>query len=220
MLKSQRYLNLWEQKVGSSSYSMSCISCFNGNVTNCSGGSISCPDSNECLSMFLKITINGSTSGNFFRSCAPKNQCNITGSSSFSGGTMEMAATCCSETDMCTPADPQLPSTNSTQPNGRVCTMCQSINSDGCDTKNTMSCDGNESMCIHFTTTTTVFQTSELAFRGCSTRSICDINQQLFKTNQLMTVYNYVCSEASSNLRFGSIILFVFSFLFNYIFYF
>ncbi|XP_075183282.1 uncharacterized protein LOC142255712 [Anomaloglossus baeobatrachus] len=136
-------------------YSMSCISCFNGNVTNCSGGSISCPENNECLSMFLKITINGSTSGNFFRSCAPKNQCNITESSSFSGGTMEMAATCCSETDMCTPADPQLPSTNSTQPNGRVCTMCQSINSDGCDTKNTMSCYGNESMCIHFTTTTT-----------------------------------------------------------------
>ncbi|XP_073425942.1 uncharacterized protein [Dendrobates tinctorius] len=196
-------------------YSLSCISCFSGNVTNCFGGSISCPENNECLSMVLKITINGSTAQNFFRSCASKNQCNITGSSSFPGGTMEMAANCCSEMDKCTPTEPQLPTTNNTQLNGIVCTQCQSINSDRCDTKNTMSCYGNESMCIRLATTTTVFQTSALAFRGCATKTICDVNQQLFKTDQLTTVYNYICTSAASSFHSASLILFTFSALFS-----
>ncbi|XP_056399863.1 phospholipase A2 inhibitor and Ly6/PLAUR domain-containing protein-like [Hyla sarda] len=162
----------------------------------------------------MVTTINGATAKNFFRSCAPKNQCNVTGSSSFPGGTLQMASTCCTVENRCTPNEPQFasPATNNTWANGIVCRQCQTINSDRCDTQNSTVCYGNESMCIRLSTITSGYPQEEsvLAFRGCATRSVCDMNQQLFKTSGLSTVYNYICTSAATGLHYGSIILLTF----------
>ncbi|KAM3923132.1 phospholipase A2 inhibitor NAI-like [Leptodactylus fuscus] len=185
--------------------SLSCISCHNGNEATCVGGSVVCPENYQCLSLYMEITINGSTAKNFFRSCAPVNHCNMTGSSSFPDGTLNMAATCCTVQDRCTPSAPLLATTNNTVPNGVVCRQCQSINSDQCNTQNTKQCYGNENMCIRLDTTTTAYETSALAFRGCATRSVCDVKQQLFKTSQLTAAYNYICTSAAAGFQYKSV---------------
>ncbi|XP_077312665.1 phospholipase A2 inhibitor gamma subunit B-like [Lithobates pipiens] len=184
---------------------LSCTKCSSSSNSDCTGGTVNCPADNECSTTYIEIITQNGTSTNIFRSCSPFKQCNMTGSSTFPGGSLRMAISCCSINNTCSPDKPILPQYNTTAQNGKSCSQCLSINSEQCTPDNSMLCTGNETRCMRLARTDIGYQTSALAFQGCATESICILTNQLFTTSGITTTYNYICNGASLGLHHGAL---------------
>ncbi|XP_063798370.1 phospholipase A2 inhibitor NAI-like [Pseudophryne corroboree] len=132
-------------------YALSCNMCINMNDPYCQGSSMDCPADNVCASSYTVTYIyESAVSKVFSRACAPKSQCNISGSASVPNGKIKIRINCC-ETDNCIPPTPTLPEDN-VQRNGLTCETCGSDSSNYCDSDETMQCTGNERRCLLQTT--------------------------------------------------------------------
>ncbi|KAG8540828.1 hypothetical protein GDO81_030244, partial [Engystomops pustulosus] len=132
----------------------------------------------------------------FARSCLPSSQCDINGSFTMKQGTSRLANTCC-RSDSCTPTVPELPAI-STAANGVVCPSCISVGSSWCDMVDTMQCTGDEKMCIAQTTDTGSFK---VAFRGCATKTLCDIGDQSETIRGVTTKTNLTCTNGGMSVQ-------------------
>eukprot|EP00079_Xenopus_tropicalis_P031822 XP_017945593.1 PREDICTED: phospholipase A2 inhibitor subunit gamma B-like [Xenopus tropicalis] len=154
-------------------YSLSCTKCLTQGGTTCSGPSVTCASNEVCASLAISfVTAEMNNVNMFASSCAPQNECDISGGMSFPPSTKVAFASSCCSTDKCTPAPPTLSDAN--QPNGVVCPACVSMNSDPCKTGDTMKCTGNERMC-YSETSTVPGMSGPVSIRGCASKSICDI---------------------------------------------
>ncbi|OCT73595.1 hypothetical protein XELAEV_18036574mg, partial [Xenopus laevis] len=153
-------------------YSLTCTECLSKDGTTCSGPSVTCPSNEVCASLATRVSITGMNNMNLFASsCAPKQECDVSGSISITSTKMEFASSCCS-TDKCTPAKPKLPDV--TKPNGVVCPACLSVNSNPCKAGERMECAGNEKMC-YLETTTLPDNSGPVSLHGCASKSVCDL---------------------------------------------
>ncbi|XP_040183158.1 phospholipase A2 inhibitor and Ly6/PLAUR domain-containing protein-like [Rana temporaria] len=207
-----------------SGFSLSCIKCINFSGTICTGNTETCTSGSSCATSLSTTTL-GSTvaSSTLTRGCSPINQCNITGSLTFTGGNVAIATVCC-DTDSCASAIPTLP-TASTTSNNQTCSTCASSTNDYCSSSDTLQCKGLETQCGRLSTSvksTTGSPISTSVIRGCATPSVCNLlgNQQVTYSDQSVNVaVTTFCSNGSFNLR-GSFYLPAFTafFLFKFLF--
>ncbi|XP_073457870.1 uncharacterized protein [Aquarana catesbeiana] len=204
-----------------SGFSLSCIKCINFSGTVCTGSAETCTSGYSCVTSLSTTTLaSGSPTSTLTRGCAPNNQCNITGSLTFTGGRVAIATVCC-DTDNCASAIPTLPSATSSL-NNLTCSTCASGTSDFCSSSNTLQCTGLETQCGRLSTTTTGSVTSTSVIRGCATPSVCNLlgNQQVtYGDVNVNAVVATFCSNGSFNLHSSFylpafIALFLFKFLF------
>uniref|UniRef100_A0A803J7Y5 Phospholipase A2 inhibitor subunit gamma B-like n=1 Tax=Xenopus tropicalis TaxID=8364 RepID=A0A803J7Y5_XENTR len=153
-------------------YSLTCTECLSWNGMPCSGTSVTCSANEVCASLFMGIFLGTSSISMTASSCAPKEDCGISGSLSFPSSKTTFASSCCS-TDYCTPAKPALPDIVNKY-NGLTCPACVSVESDQCDPGERMLCTGNENMC-YWQTTVWPGVSSDIEMRGCATKSVCDL---------------------------------------------
>ncbi|XP_073459887.1 phospholipase A2 inhibitor and Ly6/PLAUR domain-containing protein-like [Aquarana catesbeiana] len=184
-----------------SGFSISCFKCMTKNGTSCTGSSETCPSGYSCVSAMTVSTLTspGDTGISVFvRGCVPNNQCNITGSITFTGGNVKSATLCC-DTDNCATAVPTLPATN-TKSNGLTCSTCFSLTSESCSPSNILTCTGSETKCGRLSSSITGQLSS---FVGCITPSVCDLlgNQQSkFGSNGDVNLTT-ICSNGSFYLN-------------------
>ncbi|XP_073457873.1 uncharacterized protein [Aquarana catesbeiana] len=171
-----------------SGFSLSCIKCIHSSSTICTGSSETCQSGYSCATtLFVTTPSSGSATSTLTRGCSPNNQCNITGSLTFTGGRVAISTACCN-TDNCASAIPSVPTVNSTLNNLR-CFTCAS--SDNCSSSNTLQCTGLETQCGRLSTSTTGSVTSASTIRGCATPSVCN-----YLGNWNMTFVDYNISAA------------------------
>nr|DBA15794.1 TPA: hypothetical protein GDO54_003258 [Pyxicephalus adspersus] len=131
--------------------------------------------------------------------CSPQTECGINGSISINGGNIKTATSCCMK-DFCIPTLPTLPA-DSSHSNGLRCRSCISTDSTWCYTLANVQCTGNETMCVLQTTEQSGSTSLSMAARGCATKSLCDLKTQVYKTNDLTTVNQYICTSGCHNKR-------------------
>ncbi|XP_040183159.1 phospholipase A2 inhibitor and Ly6/PLAUR domain-containing protein-like [Rana temporaria] len=187
-----------------SGYSLTCTKCIVFSNANCSGSTETClSGAYSCAtSISVNTPTSGSQSSTVTRGCAPNNQCNITGSLTYTGGNVAIATACC-DSDNCTSAIPPLPAANSTS-NSLSCSTCASGSSDYCSSSNTLSCTGLATQCGRMSTTVTGSVSSISTVRGCATPSVCNLlgNQNVvYADTNVNTVVTTYCSNGSFNLR-------------------
>ncbi|MEE6481903.1 hypothetical protein FKM82_013059 [Ascaphus truei] len=172
--------------------------------TSCTGSSISCPADNVCLSSYTVTTVGGiEISTLFTRSCELQSKCDMSGSIIIPNGKIKTTTSCCT-TDNCTPPIPTLPADNGVM-NGLTCRACASADTDECYTSDTLECTGNEKMCLLQTTKKTGAVSSTVAFRGCATKSICNIGSQYVSDGGTNMEVKRSCTDGSVGLHQGFI---------------
>ncbi|XP_053308584.1 phospholipase A2 inhibitor NAI-like [Spea bombifrons] len=181
---------------------LSCTKCMSVSGPSCTGAGVTCPSDNVCVTAYSVTNVAGALTPVFTKDCAPRNQCNITGSITFLYGTVKIATACC-ETDNCNSPVPALPS-NNPQPNGVTCRTCASSNSLYCYTADTMQCQGNETKCLLLEKQLTGAASVKEAIRGCSTESVCSVlgNQQS-SFGDLNIDMKVFCSNGNLGLNSG-----------------
>ncbi|KAM8927843.1 uncharacterized protein RCH25_008151 [Pelodytes ibericus] len=128
------------------------------------------------------------------RNCVLNKYCSLEGSMSYLGNVQsQMGFSCCS-TDNCTPSQPQFRAID-TNPNGLVCRSCLATDSDWCYTDDTIACTGRENMCLLQTTKIRGPVTATTAFRGCATKSICDIRSELVSYGSMSIESKFKCTR-------------------------
>ncbi|KAM8927410.1 testis-expressed protein 101 [Pelodytes ibericus] len=198
--------------------SLSCVNCNSLLGTSCTGSSVTCSSGSICGSQYTVSSAGTLAIYMFVRGCVPQHQCTTNGSITINGGTIKTSISCC-DTAQCTPTTPILPTTSS-QLNGKICRSCASATSDWCYTSDTIQCSGNENMCLLQTTKVTVgSQTSAVAIRGCSTKTICDLGSQSVSDGQSSVTVKFICTSGSIGLRCDSLTPAILSFLLFKLFY-
>ncbi|XP_077312648.1 uncharacterized protein LOC143933575 [Lithobates pipiens] len=198
-----------------SGFSLSCIKCINFSGTICTGSSETCQSGYSCATSLS--TSSGSST--LTRGCSANNQCNITGSLTYTGGNVRISTVCC-DTDNCTSAIPPLPTANSTL-NSLSCSTCASGTSDYCSPSNTLQCTGLETLCGRMSTSLTGSTTSASIVRGCATPSVCNLlgNQKVTYDGNINIAVTTYCSNGSFNLRSSFYLpAFLAFFLFKFLF--
>ncbi|XP_040277284.1 uncharacterized protein LOC120992389 [Bufo bufo] len=90
------------------------------------------------------------------------------------------------------------PTENSTL-NGLGCPSCLSDNSTWCYTDETIQCRGDETMCLLLQTTQeSGSMSTSTAFRGCTTKSFCDLGSQSQNETGSSTEVKFNCTRAST----------------------
>ncbi|XP_040277191.1 phospholipase A2 inhibitor and Ly6/PLAUR domain-containing protein-like [Bufo bufo] len=186
--------------LAATSYALSCTQCMSNEAT-CSGPSITCPSGNQCASTYTETTTAGMKSTSLGRICAPSSQCGFWGSVTLQQGHIRMSTSCCN-TDNCAPDLPTFPTTNST-PNGLVCRSCMSADSSWCYTDDTVQCTGDENRCLLMKTYVSGSMSLSTAFRGCATKSICDIGSQSKSFGGVTSSIKFICTSGDLNGIFG-----------------
>ncbi|XP_063800045.1 phospholipase A2 inhibitor NAI-like isoform X2 [Pseudophryne corroboree] len=191
---------------------LTCISCYNTTSLSCNGTNITCTAGYSCASVHSQVTLAGNISDTFIRTCAPQNECNITGSSTYSDRTLSLRTACCSSDD-CDPEFPSVPdNSTSNKTNDIVCRSCVSETSNWCYTSDTMTCTGEEKKCIREERkiTRNGSNTELLAFRGCATASICNVNQKIVEYGGNTFDSKFICTDGNIGLHnhaFTSVII-------------
>ncbi|KAM3923133.1 phospholipase A2 inhibitor NAI-like [Leptodactylus fuscus] len=197
---------------------ISCQLCVTSMAPTCSGVSVICQPGYVCEARYTNTTISGLSTQVFSRSCSPPINCNVSGTMTIPGGTVQTNSTCCF-TDNCVPSTPTLtaPTSNSTNTtsalNGVKCRSCLTVNSDWCYTTETMSCAGGETACIMHSTIVTGSQPVTMAVRGCATPLLCSIASQSFSTSEFSVMEKYSCTNGGLSLN-GGLLTPMFLFLF------
>ncbi|XP_040271438.1 phospholipase A2 inhibitor subunit gamma B-like [Bufo bufo] len=105
----------------------------------------------------------------FRRACVVQDDCDFKGNRDLYGQTYRVATTCCS-TDGCTPPVPTLlPSSD--EPNGLTCPSCVPNNVTKCNSSETVTCTGNETVCFFLEMKGTTGEVTNMW--GCATQSYC-----------------------------------------------
>ncbi|KAM9299500.1 uncharacterized protein PAF06_016579 [Gastrophryne carolinensis] len=154
-------------------YSLSCTVCTSDSTTSCTGSNITCPSGSLCGSIYT------TTAGKYILFL-----------------------------DLSLPhliikafIKVIVSTTNSTS-NGLVCRTCATADSTWCYTSDTMTCTGNENMCILQTTKISVgSQSASAALRGCATKSMCDIGSQSQSAGGASTEVKFICTSGSFGLH-------------------
>ncbi|XP_069803320.1 phospholipase A2 inhibitor NAI-like isoform X2 [Dendropsophus ebraccatus] len=178
---------------------LSCTECISTIFSSCSGPSVTCPSGYQCGSTYTKSFEGGMTSTVFVRSCMPSSHCNLVGSISQQQGQIKTVSSCCN-TANCNPTVPALPTPGSNL-NGVVCRSCLSAKSDWCYTKDTISCTGNENMCLLQTSKITGSVSLSTAIRGCATKSLCDLGSQSYSANGESTDIKFTCTSGGISVH-------------------
>ncbi|XP_044134624.1 phospholipase A2 inhibitor NAI-like [Bufo gargarizans] len=184
--------------LAATSYALSCTQCFSKETT-CSGPSITCPSDHQCGSAYTETTIVGVKSTSLTRSCSPSSQCDLKGSVRIQQGHMRVSTSCCN-TDNCAPNTPTYPTTSS-NPNGLVCRSCISADSTSCNTDDTIQCTGDENRCILQTTQVSGSASESSAFRGCATKSICDIGSLSTNNEGVTSDVKFICTSGGLSVH-------------------
>ncbi|KAM3923139.1 uncharacterized protein RB166_012249 [Leptodactylus fuscus] len=187
--------------MASSCGSLQCTQCMALGFNSCTEGlTVTCPMGQVCTSMYQQSTVDGKTSEFLYRSCGPTSHCDKAGSLSIVNKNVRMGITCCF-TDNCSSPLPSLPPA-STRRNGKVCPMCSDSN-EACRGTKTMDCVGNENQCLLQVTRLQDSPDNVESFRGCSTKSICEIRNQNMSIGILSMESKYLCNGEASVMSQG-----------------
>ncbi|XP_044134618.1 phospholipase A2 inhibitor and Ly6/PLAUR domain-containing protein-like [Bufo gargarizans] len=183
-------------------FSLECIKCIALGDSSCTEGPIvTCPQGHTCTSMYQETIKDGKTSEFLYRSCGPTSHCNKTGSFTIENQSARLGISCC-YTDNCYPPLPQLQSA-STRRNGKVCQMC-SDGSEACSGTATIDCVGNENKCILQVTKTIAGTDKNVeSYRGCGTKSICEIGNQNISFGFLNMESTFPCGGGAVTMYRG-----------------
>lgn len=176
-------------------YSLSCQLCV-ASDQNCTWVNVLCPTNYVCGMKLMKMTISGNSTYIVNRLCSPPDQCNISGSVTIPGGTVQVGTSCCYTSD-CDPPMPILSNKADNSTNGITCRSCLTVNSNGCYDSNTIHCTGSETKCLLQTTKITGTSPVTVAMRGCATEDICSLGSQSFNSSSFTSTYNYICTSRS-----------------------
>ncbi|XP_077312362.1 phospholipase A2 inhibitor NAI-like [Lithobates pipiens] len=83
-------------------------------------------------------------------------------------------------------------------PNGLKCPSCLSFYSPWCNSSDTMQCTGNENMCLLQTVHIGEAVPQSTAYRGCATKSICDLGNLCYSHNGILTDVRFHCTSGST----------------------
>ncbi|XP_063800042.1 phospholipase A2 inhibitor NAI-like [Pseudophryne corroboree] len=181
-------------------FSITCYNCLNLTGTACNQPTATCAIGEVCVAAYSVVT-GSSPSNQYSLSCGSTTKCNLTGTWTFTGGTVKTATTCCNN-DSCTPTLPTLP-TQSTQTNNVTCRTCAS-NTAYCYTGDTLACTGSETMCGILSTVLTGTTTQSTAIRGCTTPSFCDtLGTGVSSFSGLNVVLTTYCSSGAVGIYAG-----------------
>ncbi|OCT73600.1 phospholipase A2 inhibitor and Ly6/PLAUR domain-containing protein [Xenopus laevis] len=182
--------------------SLSCQTCISASKTPCQGKSLLCPSDSACAATYTLTTANGRTISEMYTlSCAPLRQCDKPASMSIPNGKIKRGISCCFE-DNCTPPTPTLPPDNS-RLNGQICRTCTSADSTWCYTDDTMRCTGEENMCLLQTTVISGPVSSQVALRGCATKSMCDLGSNSVSYPGFSMDLHFFCTSGSLGIHQG-----------------
>ncbi|XP_075135270.1 phospholipase A2 inhibitor NAI-like [Leptodactylus fuscus] len=161
-------------------YCLQCIFCYEVISDSCNTANTeTCLDGQVCIYQVTSSIRNGVISRYIRRACAPKSECNVSGTFTYYNTTERVATTCCSN-DSCTPTIPIIPPVNAKEPNGVTCTKC-SLPGPLCTYVENMECSGMETKCLLVSTKqTTGTQTQLTILRGCATSGYCTRNNVNF----------------------------------------
>ncbi|XP_053255412.1 phospholipase A2 inhibitor NAI-like [Podarcis raffonei] len=167
--------------------SLICESCFsqgkycrNATTEECDGSS-----DQSCSTVIGvgKLSLLGSKL--VLKSCIDRELCeeNYASVSISSALYIQGKSTCCN-TDMCNSGPPEMPDTETREPNGLKCPSCINIFSDECESNKTVSCRNDEDQCFYLAASMEFGGSSILgAVRGCATASLCDYIDGLEETD-------------------------------------
>ncbi|OCT73602.1 hypothetical protein XELAEV_18036581mg [Xenopus laevis] len=93
---------------------------------------------------------------------------------------------------------------NANQPNQVTCPACLSLDSNLCNTSQSIPCTGSENMCYLGVATSPVFS-YPVVLRGCATKSSCDIvsTDQEAILNTLQINSNLLCTNGACHHHYG-----------------
>uniref|UniRef100_A0A803JI26 UPAR/Ly6 domain-containing protein n=1 Tax=Xenopus tropicalis TaxID=8364 RepID=A0A803JI26_XENTR len=125
-----------------------------------------------CVVEKIRTINDGQDTTEVIKRCGQAWECSRAGTLRSNYKKVVINTTCCS-TDGCDAPVPTLPPLNS-EPNGLTCPSCYVSNAKLCLQRRPLKCVGNESRCIHYTSTETFGTTvATESFHGCTTDSIC-----------------------------------------------
>lgn len=186
-------------------HSLVCKSCWNIIGVPCNVPTVTCPSNNVCVASLSAVRVGNKVTPQYSITCGTRDQCNVTGSLSFTYGNVRVGTSCCSS-DYCTPTYPTVPS-ESSQRNGLTCRTCSSDSSDYCHTSETLQCTGEERKCGRMARTLSGTIKLKDTMRGCATKTFCDIlGTQKTNIDGLKVDMKTYCSDGAADLRVGYVV--------------
>ncbi|XP_075045912.1 phospholipase A2 inhibitor and Ly6/PLAUR domain-containing protein-like isoform X2 [Mixophyes fleayi] len=181
--------------------SLDCMRCMGLGISYCTEGPmITCTSGEVCTTLYQVTASDGKASESVFRSCGPKTQCDKIGSFTVIDKRTRMGVSCCS-TNNCTSPLPLLIPGNSAK-NGKVCPSCADEN-EACTGTETMQCLGNENQCLLQVTKKTGLSDGVESYRGCTTKSVCDIGSQTIDFGVIKLEGKFLCNSGTNALYNG-----------------
>ncbi|KAG8548771.1 hypothetical protein GDO81_024262 [Engystomops pustulosus] len=149
---------------------LSCTQCESRTSTSCTGISVTCSPGYYCGSELSEIISGSGYTSIYSRRCTFQSLCDLKFSISTGHERSRSIALCC-DTDYCSSTIPPMPPFNA-NPNGVVCASCDSIITPGCNTSETIQCNGDANICFHQFVKNG--STCENCWKRMCTRSLCD----------------------------------------------
>ncbi|XP_053254168.1 phospholipase A2 inhibitor and Ly6/PLAUR domain-containing protein-like [Podarcis raffonei] len=189
--------------------SLECSDCHS-RATSCeNNGSTLCYSNKICVSGVLDNNIESKYKVATFRGCSKSERCHSGDYSltSASGKYLQMKVFCCG-TEKCNKEPLYVPPREDLSPNGLECPACFDLtylrSNFNCESKGTVSCLGNETKCIDYTSLASCeyyFQ-SKLKLKGCATEDVCALNGKKitlgrFNLDKIITQ----CSDATKQIE-------------------
>ncbi|XP_073513694.1 phospholipase A2 inhibitor 25 kDa subunit-like [Phyllobates terribilis] len=177
-------------------FALSCIHCMSFVSSTCSGNNVTCPSGHLCASSYIEASTDsfpefvGISVPILVRQCLPSFTCDSAESMSSLYAQVRMVTSCC-DTDNCTPDIPAIP-TKLSQPNGLVCRSCQHTDP-WCLTSKTISCRGNENMCLHQTIQMKGPISFSAAIWHCTSQAFCQLDPLVYKSEGMQAELNLTC---------------------------
>ncbi|XP_077312662.1 phospholipase A2 inhibitor NAI-like [Lithobates pipiens] len=185
--------------LAASGYSLLCTQCISQSKS-CVGSNVSCPSDSLCGVAYSETGYGCDTTNLYVSSCLPQDKCGLSGSATFPSRVILRMGTSCCSTDLCIPKFPSLPWYNSMPNNGLTCQSCKS-DSTRCYTSDTIQCTGDENMCLLHTTKMSGNRSMSTTFRGCATKSLCNLSSQSYSTEEVSAEMKFICTSGSTALR-------------------
>ncbi|XP_053255328.1 phospholipase A2 inhibitor NAI-like [Podarcis raffonei] len=186
--------------------SLICESCF-GQGKDCRNATTEeCDDSSDqsCLSASGEGKLSLLGSRVVIKSCIDTELCDADYASvSITSSLYTLIKVSCCKTDMCNSGPPEMPETDTREPNGLECPSCIAIFSDKCEGRKNVSCRNEEDQCFHIGASMNFGGASiPGAIRGCGTASLCDYTQGLMDTDLEslgLEITQLECTDAMGN---------------------
>ncbi|CAI7934775.1 A2 inhibitor and Ly6 PLAUR domain-containing protein-like [Podarcis lilfordi] len=183
--------------------SLTCESCWNEGKDCKNATTEECDESSDqsCMSALGVGILSLLGSKMVIKSCINTELCDADyASSSITSSMYIQSKISCCKTDMCNSGPPEMPESETREPNGLKCPSCINILSDECEGLKTVSCRNEEDQCF-YVGGRMKFGESSLrgAIRGCGTASLCDYYEGLLETDLEslgVEITQFECTEA------------------------